>query len=167
MQQKEPRPQGNLWLNRAEHKFLGRISMKVSARNTFTGTVTDIAKGAVNSEVTLSMKGGIPLTAVITNGAIDNLGLKTGMEAYAIVKASSIIIGTDLHDAKVSARNIFCGIVIDVIEGAVNSEVDIDIGAGNTVSAVITNDSARRLELKSGNHACALFKASSVIIGVN
>ena len=73
--------------------------MKVSARNTFAGTVTNIIKGAVNSEVTLSLKGSIPLTAVVTNGAIDNLGLKTGAEAYAIIKASSVIIGTDLHDA--------------------------------------------------------------------
>jgi molybdate transport system regulatory protein len=148
------------------YKFFRRISMKVSARNTFAGSVTNITKGAVNAEVTLSLKGGIPLTAVVTNGAIDNLGLTTGMEAYAIIKASSIIIGTDLHDAKISARNIFCGTIVKVIEGPVNTEVDLDIGGGNTISAVITHDSAIRLELKAGDHACALFKASSVIIGV-
>jgi molybdate transport system regulatory protein len=149
------------------YQFLRRISMKVSARNTFAGSVTKITKGAVNAEVTLSLKGGVPLTAVVTNGAIDNLGLKTGAEAYAIVKASSVIIGTDLHDAKVSARNIFCGTIAKIIEGPVNTEVDVEIGGGNTVSAVITHDSAIRLELKVGGHACALFKASSVIIGVN
>ncbi|TWJ18287.1 TOBE domain-containing protein [Geobacter argillaceus] len=149
------------------YQFLRRISMKVSARNTFSGTVTKITKGAVNAEVTLSLKGGIPLTATVTNGAIDNLELKTGTEAYAIIKASSIIIGTDLHDAKVSARNIFCGTIAKIIEGPVNTEVDVEIGGGNTVSAVITHDSATRLELKVGGHACALFKASSVIIGVS
>jgi len=149
------------------YKFLRRISMKVSARNTFSGTVTSITKGAVNAEVILSLKGGIPLTAVVTNGAIDNLALKTGMEAYAIIKASSIIIGTDLHDAKVSARNIFCGTIAKIIEGPVNTEVDVEIGGGNTVSAVITHGSSIRLELKVGGHACALFKASSVIIGVS
>ena len=58
------------------YQFLRRISMKVSARNTFAGTVTNITKGAVNAEVTLTLKGGIPLTAVVTNGAIDNLGLE-------------------------------------------------------------------------------------------
>lgn len=149
------------------YKFFRRISMKVSARNTFAGTVTKITKGAVNAEVTLSLKGGIPLTAVVTNGAIDNLGLATGMEAYAIIKANSVIIGTDLHDAKVSARNIFCGTIVKVIEGPVNTEVDLDIGGGNTVSSVITHDSAIRLGLKAGGHACALFKASSVIIGIS
>lgn len=149
------------------YKFLRRISMKVSARNTFAGTVTNITQGAVNAEITLSLKGGIPLTAVVTNGAIGNLGLKSGSEAYAIIKASSVIIGTDLHDAKVSARNVFCGTIATIIEGPVNTEVDVEIGGGNTVSAVITHDSAKRLELKVGGHACALFKASSVIIGVS
>lgn len=148
-------------------QFLRRITMKVSARNTFAGTVTGITQGAVNAEVTLTLKGGITLVAVVTNGAIDNLGLKTGAEAYAIVKASSVIIGTDLHDAKVSARNIFCGTVAKVIVGPVNSEVDIEIGGGTVLSAVITHDSAERLELKVGAHACAMFKASSVIIGVS
>lgn len=141
--------------------------MKVSARNTFTGTVTNITKGAVNAEVTLDLKGSVPLIAVVTNGAIDNLGLSIGNEAYAIIKASSVIIGTDLHDAKLSARNIFCGTVTKIIEGPVNIEVDVEIGGGNTVSAVITHDSAINLGLKVGGHACTLFKASSVIIGVS
>lgn len=141
--------------------------MKVSARNTFAGKVTAITKGAVNAEVSLALKGGIPLTAVVTNGAIDNLGLKTGMEAFAIIKASSVIIGTDLHDAKVSARNIFCGTIAKIIEGPVNTEIDVEIGGGNTVSSVITHESAKRLDQKVGGHACALFKASSVIIGVS
>ncbi len=149
------------------YQFLRRIAMKVSARNPFAGTVTAITKGAVNAEVTLSLKGGIPLTAVVTNGAIDNLEIEVGTEAYAIIKASSVIVGTDLHDAKVSARNIFCGTVAKIIEGPVNTEVDVEIGGGNMVSAVITHNSAVRLELKVGSHACALFKASNVIIGVS
>ena len=149
------------------YQFLRRISMKVSARNTFAGTVSNITKGVVNAEVTLCLKGGAPLVAVVTNGAIDNLGLQVGAAAYAIIKASSVIIGTDLHDARVSARNIFCGTIARIVEGPVNTEVDVEIGGGNTVSAVITHDSAIRLELKVGGHACVLFKASSVIIGVS
>jgi len=148
-------------------QFLRRISMKVSARNTFAGTVSAITKGAVNSEVTLTLKGGVPLVAVVTNGAIENLGLQVGGAAFAIIKASSVIIGTDLHDAKISARNVFCGTISKIIEGPVNTEVDVEIGGGNTVSAVITHGSSQRLELKEGGHACTLFKASSVILGVS
>ena len=160
-------PEGRLGDTDSLYQFLRRISMKVSARNTFSGSVTNITTGAVNAEVTISLKGGVPLIAVVTNGAIENLGLTVGSEVYAIVKASSVIIGTDLHDAKVSARNIFCGTITKIVEGPVNTEVDVEIGGGNTVSAVITHDSAVKLELKIGGHACTLFKASSVIIGVN
>jgi len=141
--------------------------MKVSARNVFAGTVSKITKGAVNAEVTLTLKGGASLTATVTNGAVENLGLKDGLEAFAIIKASSIIIGTDLHDAKVSARNVYCGTIASITEGPVNTEVDVEIGGGNTISAVITLGSAKNLGLKVGGHACALFKASSVILGVS
>ena len=141
--------------------------MKVSARNVFAGTVSKITKGAVNAEVSLAIKGGTAITAIVTNGAVDNLGLKEGLDAYAIIKASSIIIGTDLHDAKVSVRNIFCGTISKVIEGPVSTEIDVEIGGGNTISAVITHESSKNLELKAGGHACALFKASSVILGVS
>jgi len=141
--------------------------MKVSARNVFSGTVAKVTRGAVNAEITLTLKGGTPLTAVITNGASDNLGLKEGLAAFAIIKASSVIIGTDLHDARVSARNVMCGTIAKIVEGPVNTEIDVEVGGGNTVSAVITHGSAQNLGLKIGGHACALFKASSVILGVS
>jgi molybdate transport system regulatory protein len=149
------------------YQFLRRIAMKVSARNVFAGKVEKIKKGAVNAEVSLTIKGGATVTAIVTNGAVDNLGIKEGSDAYAIIKASSIIVGTDLHDAKVSARNVFCGTITKVIEGPVSTEVDLEIGGGNTISAVITHESSKNLGLKEGGHACALFKASSVILGVN
>ncbi|WP_223923148.1 TOBE domain-containing protein [Geobacter sp. AOG2] len=148
-------------------RFLKRISLKVSARNTFIGTITALTKGAVNSEIRITLKGGISLTAVITNGAIDNLGLKPGVEAYAIIKASSVLIGTDVHDIKVSTHNVFCGTVTKVIDGPVSTEVAVEIGEGVIVTAVITHDSAEQLGLVVGGHACTLFEASSVIIGVS
>jgi molybdate transport system regulatory protein len=149
------------------YQFLRRIAMKVSARNVLLGTVSSIKKGAVNAEVDLTLKGGAPVAATITNASVDALGLAVGKEVYAIVKASSVIVGTDLHDAKVSARNIMCGTVKKVVQGPVNAEVDIEIGGGNTICAVITHGSAESLGLKEGGHACALIKASSVILGVS
>lgn len=151
----------------AVFQFLRRITMKVSARNVLSGKVAVIKKGAVDAEVSLTLKGGASITAIVTNGAVDNLGLKVGGEAYAIIKATYIMIGTDLHDAKVSARNIFCGTISKVIEGPVNTEVNLEIVGGNIISAVITHESSKNLGLREGGHACALFKASSVILGVN
>ena len=66
--------------------------MKLSARNQIKGTVVNIEDGAVNGIVTLDIGGGNLITASITMGSIKNLGLKPGVEAYAIIKASSVMM---------------------------------------------------------------------------
>ena len=67
--------------------------MKISARNVIKGKVKSITKGAVNAEVTLQIAPGAEIVSIITLGAVKSLGLKKGIEAYAIVKASSVMIG--------------------------------------------------------------------------
>lgn len=141
--------------------------MKISARNMFAGTVSKVAKGAVNAEVDITLQGGEKLAAVITNESVAMLGLKEGKAAYAIVKANWVIIGKELHKVKMSARNILCGTVTGLNEGAVNTEVALKLAGGSELTAIITNDSTKMLELKTGEHACAAFKASSVIIATD
>jgi molybdate transport system regulatory protein len=148
------------------YKFLRRMSLKVSARNIFKGTVTRIRKGAVNSEVELVLPCGDSLVSVVTNESVENLGLYEGKDSYAIIKASSVILGRDLHTCRLSAGNIMCGSVVKVVPGAVNTEVTLRLSGDNTISAVITNESAAYLGFTEGDHACAIFQASSVILGV-
>jgi molybdopterin-binding protein len=69
--------------------------MKLSARNMLKGKVVKVMRGAVNSEVTIELHGGAQVVSIITNTSVDNLGLKEGKEAYAIIKASSVMIGVD------------------------------------------------------------------------
>jgi molybdopterin-binding protein len=69
--------------------------MKISARNVLKGKVVRVIHGAVNSEVTIQLPGGTQLVSIITNTSVDNLGLTEGKEAYAIIKASSVMIGID------------------------------------------------------------------------
>ena len=69
--------------------------MKLSARNILKGKVVKIMRGAVNAEVTLELPGKIQVVSIITNGSVESLGLKEGMEAYAVVKASSVMIAVD------------------------------------------------------------------------
>ena len=149
------------------YQFLRRISMKVSARNVFSGTIEKITTGAVNAEVILLISGGTRITANITNGAVDNLSLKEGLNAYAIIKSSSIIIGTDLDGSKLSTKNIMRGKISKIIEGTVSSEVDVEVEGGNVISATITHGSSEKLHFKEGEQVSAIFKASSVIIGIN
>lgn len=140
--------------------------MKTSARNTFSGTVTAVTKGAVNAEVQLTSKTGVKIVAIITNGSVDNLELKAGKAALALVKASWIILGKELHQVKISTRNILCGTVDSIHKGAVNSEVSIKLPGGDVLTSIITNGSVQSMELRQGEHICAAFKASSVIIAV-
>ncbi len=68
--------------------------MKISARNSLPGTVTGVTKGAVTSHVTIDV-GGVIVTASITNEAVAALGLAEGAKAYAVVKASDVMVGVD------------------------------------------------------------------------
>ena len=68
--------------------------MKISARNTLKGTITDIVKGATTSHVRIDI-GGAVVTASITNEAVDELKLTVGKQAYAVVKASDGMVGVD------------------------------------------------------------------------
>ncbi len=69
--------------------------MKISARNQLKGTVTEIQEGAVNGIVKLDIGGGNVISATISMSAIKELDLKPGKEAYAIVKATSVMVGVD------------------------------------------------------------------------
>ena len=69
--------------------------MKISARNQFKGTVTDIQEGAVNGIVKIDIGGGNVVSATISMNAIRELGLAVGKPAYAIVKATSVMVGID------------------------------------------------------------------------
>jgi molybdopterin-binding protein len=69
--------------------------MKISARNQFKGKVIDIQEGAVNGIVKIDIGGGNVMSATISMNAIRELGLEVGKEAYAIVKATSVMVGVD------------------------------------------------------------------------
>jgi len=69
--------------------------MKLSARNVLKGKVKGIVTGAVNSEVTLVLPGGAELVSIITNVSAQNLKLKKGKRVYAVIKASSVVLGVD------------------------------------------------------------------------
>ena len=71
----------------------GTADVKFSARNQLAGTVSEIRKGAVNTEVAITLPGGIKVHAVVTNEAVLELGLKAGAPASALIKASNVILG--------------------------------------------------------------------------
>ena len=69
--------------------------MNISARNALKGTVKTITPGAVNSEVIIALPGGQEIVAVITKASAERLGLAEGKDAYAVVKASNVMVAVD------------------------------------------------------------------------
>ena len=69
--------------------------MKISARNQFKGTITEIQEGAVNGIVKIDIGGGNVVSSTISMNSIKELDLKVGKEAYAVVKATSVMVAVD------------------------------------------------------------------------
>jgi len=67
--------------------------MKLSARNQFKGRIVDVTKGATTSHVRIDVGGGVIVTASITNEAVADLNLQAGDDAWAVIKASDVMIG--------------------------------------------------------------------------
>jgi molybdate transport system regulatory protein len=140
--------------------------LKISARNVLAGTVDKVTKGAVNAEIDLRLKAGDNVVAIITNHSVDALELSQGKPAYAVIKASEVMIGKHLEGARLSARNVLAGVVAHLQAGAVNSEVVVRLSEGSEVVASITKASVAALDLKVGDKVSAIVKASHVMIGV-
>jgi molybdate transport system regulatory protein len=140
--------------------------MKISARNVFQGTISNIVPGSVNSEIDITLGGNDKVVAIVTSGSVASFGLKAGIAVTALIKASSILVMTDSTGIALSARNVLAGKVSKVSNGQVSSEIGITLPSRIIVFATITHDAVNYLSIKEGVNASAVFKASSVIIGV-
>lgn len=69
--------------------------MKISARNVLRGRVLRIVEGAVNCEVTLEVAPGIEIVSIITKASVGSLGLAVGSDAFAVIKASSVMVAVE------------------------------------------------------------------------
>ena len=144
-------------------KLLKRMSMKTSARNQFAGHIVGLREGHVDFEVRIKLDDENEIVAVITGDSAENLGLTIVMEVSALVKSSSVLLLND-PNTKTSARNHLWGEITRIHDGPVNAEITLTMKSGKSVCAVVTHDSVEKLGLVVGEQACAVFKASSVIL---
>lgn len=144
-------------------QLLKRMSMKSSARNQFNGHIVGLREGHVDFEVRLKLDDENELVAVITRESAETLGLAIGMEINALVKSSSVLLLKD-RNIRTTARNHLWGEITRIHDGPVNAEVTLSLESGKTVCAVVTHDSVESLGLAVGEQACAVFKASAVIL---
>jgi molybdopterin-binding protein len=76
-------------------QYPGRLRMKLSARNLLKCKVKQITPGAVNSEIVLELADGSEIVSIITKSSTERLGLTVGKTAYAMIKASNVMIAVD------------------------------------------------------------------------
>ena len=139
--------------------------MKISARNQLKGAISDIQEGAVNGVVTI--KGhDHEIKADITMDAIRELGLTVGMDAVAIIKASSVMFATEKIDC-ISARNQLPGKIVEVKEGAVNGHITIELSCGERIKGSITNEAVEQLGFVEGGEAVAIIKSTEVMVSID
>jgi molybdate transport system regulatory protein len=141
--------------------------MKISARNQLKGTIVEVTKGAVNGIVKIDL-GQTVVTSDITNNAIDELGLEVGKEAYAVVKATSVMFAPGNERVPgISARNQIAGDIVEVTKGAVNGHIGIKIESGAVIKGSITNAAIDELGFEVGNRAVAIVKSTDVMVAVD
>lgn len=141
------------------------LGMRTSARNALRGTIRQITASAVSAEVELDLGEGVAITALLTRQSVEDLDLRVGAPAIALIKASFVMLAVG-EGLRTSARNQIPGRVSARVDGEVNSEIALDIGAGKSLVATVTRDSAEALGLAVGVRASALIKAPHVILAV-
>ena len=141
--------------------------MRISARNQLKGVISKVDEGAVNGVVTIDL-GDNKIKADITMESIKDLALEPGKEAYAVIKATNVMIAAGSEPITcLSARNQLPGTICKVEKGAVNGHVSVKLPDGNVISGSITNAAIDDLELAEGKPALAVVKATDVIVGVD
>ena len=125
----------------------------ISARNQIKVEISEVKTGAVNSLIVGKMAGGEILKATVTTDIF-------------LFKASSVIIAKGQSELKLSATNQIKGKISALKEGVVNTSVDVEVAGGDKISAIITNESLKGLDLKVGDSVTALIKATQIIVGV-
>lgn len=147
-------------------ELIQHMMIQTSARNNVAGVVEQIKPGVVNDEVILGIGGDRHIVASITKESVQNLGLSVDRRALAFIKASSVLVGLPGDGLRLSARNQLHGRINRIVRGKVSAEVCIEIAQGSVIAAVISNESVKALTLKEGDPAIAIFKASSVMLGI-
>jgi molybdate transport system regulatory protein len=138
--------------------------MQSTSRNQWTGKVIHVLMGAITAEIEIALDAGPSIIAAITVDSAKALGLESGREVLAMVKAPMIMLAIDFEGYAVSARNQMNGVIVAIKESPVSADVTLDLETGGSVTASLTEASCLRLGLSIGQAATALFNPESVIL---
>lgn len=144
--------------------LLQRLVVKTSARNQLFGCISAINEGAVNAEITVTLKAGEPLIVSITKASIAELGIESGDDAVLLINSADIILSVD--SGRMSARNRLPCTVLRIRQDDVASEVNLLLPGGEVLSATVAGQTLKDLPLEPGMTVWAMFKSNAPIMGV-
>lgn len=141
--------------------------MKTSARNHLYGTIIRVDKGPVENEVTIMLDGsGAQIVAIVTRARSSILRLDIGVRVMVLIKTHDVFLITEDDDVILSARNQMSGTILGITESNVSADVRVRLDGGGILSAVITMESVREMDLVPGSPIKVVVRASNVVIGV-
>lgn len=138
--------------------------MKVTTRNIMEGVVTAVKKGAVNDEISIDLKGGLKVSAIVTDKSTETLKLHPGREVLVMVKGVNVLLVRDVDGYILSSRNMLPGTVRQVKKGQIMASVSVELDNGDKLTSVCTVDSAEDAGIVEGVHVYAAIKAPHVIL---
>ena len=138
--------------------------MKITTKNILEGVVTAVKAGAVNDEISIELKGGLKMSAIVTSASTETLGLKPGREVVAMVKGVNVLLARDMDGYVFSSRNMLPGTVKAVKKGQIMASVVVELDNGDRLTSVCTVDSADDAGIAEGVRVQAAIKAPHVIL---
>ena len=139
--------------------------MKSSARNQFAGQILEILPMGSMCQVAVQ-SGAHVVYALISQRMADNLGIKVGDTAIVMVKASAVMLLTDIMPFRLATENGLNATVQRIETGAVNNIITLSLSDGLTLTAAITLHSSERLDLHCGQAVYAAFHAHQTVLAV-
>lgn len=139
-------------------------SRKTSARNCFYGKIQSIQRGDIQSFIELSTLDDNRIATVITNESIGRLGLREGTLITAEVKAPWVILQKGDKEPECSAENRFSGTIDRINAGEINTEYIVRISEQTELCSIITTESSRLLDLKTGDSVWIFFNSFAVVL---
>lgn len=143
-----------------------RLVVKTSARNQLFGRINEIRAGAVNAELSVELKGGQLSIVTLSLALLNDPGLKPGADTVLLINSTDIILAIDSESHRFSAHNHLSCRIIRMQRDDVNAEVIVLLPVGETLTAMVTQQSIQNMGLKTGMSAWAIFKTSAPIPGV-
>lgn len=146
--------------------LLNRLIVKTSVRNQLFGRIVEIRHGSVNAEVSVQLKGGERVVAIVNQSSVNEQAYSIDTDALLLINSADITLATDTGDNRLSVPNRLSGSVLQVHQDAIDCEVVVKLKGGELLAAVITRQSLTQLALKPDVQVSLLFGGNVPILGI-